>query len=89
MIDTTTNTPAQDTPSEFSLVTAAPDAPAVITHGIPPPPPPPCIHENCFERLHAMQCVFEHYGQHQEPPTCTRYEYVYEHHCDCDKWGNP
>jgi hypothetical protein len=84
------STTSVDTPSsEFSLVTALPDSSVTIAHGLPPPSPPPCIHENCFDRLHGMQCTIERYGQHQEPPTCTRYEFAYEHHCDCDKWGNP
>lgn len=68
---------------EAAVATQAPSAPAA-------PPPPPCIHETCSARLARQVCSnmlhSPSYGNNFVH-TCAEWSFVYEHHCDCDRWA--
>lgn len=61
----------------------APEAAAAAQAAPAPPPGPPCIHEVCSDRPAHLKCVVGATRAY-----CDDYWIVYEHHCDCDKWGN-
>ena len=67
--------PAPPLPASSSPLSEAPWPPR--------PPAPPCIHYDCRDRPHRLNCV----GWSATWRSCDSWAVEYENHCDCDTWG--